>query len=47
MAELKTKKTEMSVEAFLTHIADKEQQEDSRIIIDLMQKATKSPPKMW
>ncbi len=47
MAELKTKKTEMSVEAFLTHIADKEQQEDSRTIINLMQKATESPPKMW
>ena len=47
MAELKTKKTELSVEGFLEKIADKEQQKDSRTIIELMQKATKSPPKMW
>ena len=47
MAELKTKKTELSVEGFLEKIADKEQQKDSRTIIELMQKATKSTPKMW
>lgn len=47
MAELKTKKTELSVEEFLEKITDKEQQADSRAIIELMQKATKSPPKMW
>lgn len=47
MAELKTKKTELSVEEFLEKITDKEQQADSRTIIELMQKATKSPPKMW
>lgn len=47
MAELKTKKTELSVEGFLEKITDKEQQQDSRTIIELMQKATKSPPKMW
>lgn len=47
MAELKTKKTELSVEGFLEKITDKEQQTDSRTIIELMQKATKSPPKMW
>ena len=47
MAELKTKKTELSVEGFLEKITDKEQQKDSRTIIELMQKATKSPPKMW
>lgn len=47
MAELKTKKTELSVEEFLGKITDKEQQQDSRTIIELMQKATKSPPKMW
>lgn len=46
MAELKTKKTELSVEGFLEKITDKEQQQDSRTIIELMQKATKSPPKM-
>lgn len=47
MAELKTKKTELSVEEFLEKITDREQQADSRTIIKLMQKATKSPPKMW
>ena len=47
MAEQKTKKTELSVEGFLEKIADKEQQKDSRTIIELMQKATKSTPKMW
>lgn len=47
MAELKTKKTEISVEGFLEKITDKEQQQDSRTIIELMQNATKSPPKMW
>lgn len=47
MAELKTKKTELSVEEFLGKIADNEQKQDSRTIIELMQKATKSPPKMW
>ena len=47
MAELKTKKTELSVEEFLEKITDREQQADSRTIIELMQKATKSPPKMW
>lgn len=47
MAELKTKKTELSVEEFLGKIEDKEQQQDARTIIELMQKATKSPPKMW
>lgn len=47
MAELKTKKTELSIEEFLEKITNKEQQADSRTIIELMQKATKSPPKMW
>jgi len=47
MTELKTKKTELSVEEFLENIADKDQQKDSRTIIELMQKTTKSPPKMW
>lgn len=47
MAELKTKKTELSVEGFLGKIEDKEQQADSCTIIELMQKVTKSPPKMW
>lgn len=47
MAELKTKKTELSVEGFLEKITDKEQQQDSRTLIELMQKATKNSPKMW
>ena len=47
MAELKTKKTELSVEGFLEKITDKEQQKDAHTIIDMMQEVTKSPPKMW
>jgi hypothetical protein len=47
MAELKTKKTKLSVETFLTAITDSEQQKDARVIIDMMQEVTKSPPKMW
>lgn len=47
MAELKTKKTELSVEGFLEKITDTEQQKDAHTIIDIMQEVTKSPPKMW
>jgi hypothetical protein len=47
MAELKTKKTELSVARFIGSIADTEQQKDARVIIDMMHEVTKSPPKMW
>lgn len=47
MAELKTKATNASVEAYLNKIADKQTQTDCRTISDIMKKATKSEPKMW
>jgi hypothetical protein len=47
MAELKTKPTDQSVEAFLNSIADEQKRKDAFAISKLMQTATKSPPKMW
>lgn len=46
-AELKTKKNEGSVDAFLASIADKQKQKDCSIIIQMMEKATKAKAKMW
>jgi hypothetical protein len=45
--ELKTKKTELSVEEFLNSIPDEQKRKDSFVILDLMKKASKSEPKMW
>lgn len=47
MAELKTKKTEQSVEEFLNAIADEQTRQDCFDIVKLMQKATKAKAKMW
>jgi hypothetical protein len=47
MAELKTKPTDQSVEAFLASIEDAQKQADSRTITALMQEITGAPPKMW
>ena len=47
MAELKTKKSELSVDAFLKKISSEQQRKDSYDIIALMEKATKSKAKMW
>ncbi len=47
MGELKTKKTELSVEAFLKMIADAQKQKDAFTILGLMEKATKAKAKMW
>jgi len=46
MAELKTKKTEISPEAFIKKIPET-QKKDARAIMDLMEKATKARGKMW
>jgi len=46
-AELKTKKTEASVEVFFDGIADETVRDDSRKIAELMEKATSAKPKMW
>jgi hypothetical protein len=47
MAELKTKQTDASVEAFLNGISDEKRRKDCWTVLDLMKKATKSEPKMW
>jgi hypothetical protein len=47
MAELKTKKTELSVDAFIKKVPDPQKQKDAFTIIGLMEKATKAKAKMW
>jgi hypothetical protein len=47
MAELKTKKTDASVEAFLNKINDEETRRDCFEITKLMKQVTRSDPKMW
>lgn len=47
MAELKTKKTELSVDAFIQTIAGEQKQKDAFEIRKLMEKATKAKAKMW
>ena len=47
MAELKTKKTELSVEAFIKKIPEVQKRKDAFTILELMEKATKARGKMW
>jgi hypothetical protein len=47
MAELKTKKTELSVDAFLKKIPEAQKRKDAFTIVELMEKATKAKGKMW
>ena len=47
MAELKTKRTDASVDAYLEAIPDDIRRQDCRAVIEIMRKATKAEPKMW
>jgi hypothetical protein len=47
MAELKTKKTEASVEDFLNKIKDESTRQDCFEIAKILKQATRSEPKMW
>jgi len=47
MAELKTKKTEASVEDFLNKIKDQDVRQDCFEIAKIMKRATRSDGKMW
>lgn len=47
MAELKTKPTDASVEAFLDGIIDERKRQDSYAILAMMQEVTGAEPKMW
>jgi hypothetical protein len=47
MAELKTKKTELSVADFIKKVPEPQKQKDAFTIVGLMEKATKAKAKMW
>ena len=47
MAELKTKQTEQSVDAYIDAIADDVRRQDCRTLVELMSKATSAEPRMW
>jgi hypothetical protein len=47
VAELKTKKTEASVEDFLARVSPEKKRKDAITLCDLMKKVTKLEPKMW
>jgi len=47
LAEIKTKQTTSSAADFIAGIEDEQKQADSRIILKLMEEATKEKPKMW
>lgn len=47
MAELKTRETEASVNEFLKAIPDKQRRDDCFAIAALMEKVTRTPPRMW
>src|SRR5215510_8336158 len=47
MAELKTKRTDASVDDYLNSIKDDQVRQDCWTIAEMMQKATKAKPQMW
>jgi hypothetical protein len=47
MAELKTKKTEASVEKFIAGVSDKARRDDAKSLVSFLSKITKAKPKMW
>ena len=47
MAEIKTKKNDGDVMAFLHSVSDEEKQKASLVILEMMKKVTKEQPKMW
>src|SRR5687767_5767380 len=47
MAELKTKKTDSSVSAFLAKIKDPQRLKDCKTLVTLMSKASGAKPKLW
>lgn len=47
VAELKTKLTDQSVEAFLDAVADERKRQDCYTVLELMKEATGAEPKMW
>ena len=47
MAELKTKETDASVDAFLDRIVDETRRKDCFTLVQIMKKATRAEPRMW
>jgi len=47
MAELKTKRTEESVDAFLNGIEDETRRQDCLTVVEIMKRATQEQPRMW
>ena len=47
MAELKTKKTDASVEAFLAALQNEKVRDDCFQLVEIMKQATHEDPKMW
>lgn len=47
LAVVKTTQNELSVVNFLDSITNEQQRKDSRVILKMMEKATKEKPKMW
>lgn len=47
MAEIKTKKTELSVDDFIKKIEEPQRQKDAEALVTLMEKATKAKAKLW
>ena len=47
MAELKTKPSKASVEAFLAKVSDEERRNDCLTVLKLMKRVTKAHPRMW
>ena len=47
LAEIKTKQTDSSVKSFIDSLPDEQKRKDSRIILQMMEKASKEKPKMW
>ena len=47
MADLKTKRTEASVDAFLKGVVDDARHQDCQTLVQIMKQATRAEPKMW
>jgi hypothetical protein len=47
MAELKTRPTGASVDAFLAAVPDERRGADCRVVLEMMQRVTGAPPEMW
>ena len=47
LVQIKTKETEASAEDFIKKIPDEQKRKDCMAIVNMMEKATKSPPKLW